>query len=64
MFNTFLLDYYDGRALDKYKTKENGFCNLLEWDHQVMADIGFEVPPGAQMKSHMTSAEVKYQKSG
>ena len=28
-----------------------------------MADIGFEVPPGAQTKSHMTSAEVKKTKN-
>ena len=74
-FITFLSDCYGGRASDKYITKDSGFYNLLERGHQVMADRGFqikdepllhfcslEVPPGAPMKSQMTSAEVEKDK--
>ena len=63
---------YDGRASDKYKTKDSGFYNPLEQSDQVMADRGFQIKeellihfctfddaPRARMKSQMTFAEVK-----
>ncbi|XP_057296043.1 uncharacterized protein LOC130624957 [Hydractinia symbiolongicarpus] len=69
---TFLSDCYGGRASDKFITNDSGFYDLLERDDEVMADRGFQireelmlrfcklvVPPGARVKSQMTSAECK-----
>jgi len=69
-FITFLSDCYGGRASDKFITKDSGFYNLLERGDEVMADRGFQiqeelllnfckliVPPGARVKSQMTSSE-------
>ncbi|XP_057297669.1 uncharacterized protein LOC130628703 [Hydractinia symbiolongicarpus] len=71
-FITFLSDCYGGRASDRYITKDSGFYELLERDNKVMADRGFQireelllkfcslsVPPGARIKSQMTSTECK-----
>ncbi|XP_057290874.1 uncharacterized protein LOC130613565 [Hydractinia symbiolongicarpus] len=71
-FITFLFDCYGGRASDRYITKNSGFYELLERDDEVMADRGFQireelllkfcslsVPPGARIKSQMTSTECK-----
>lgn len=71
-FITFLSDCYGGRASDKFITKDSGFYDLLEREDQVMADRGFQireellfhfcdlvVPPGARLKSQLTSLEVK-----
>ena len=71
-FITFLWDCYGGRASDKYITKDKGFYYILERRNQVMTDGGFqikeelllhfcslEVPPGARMKSQITSVEVR-----
>ena len=69
---SFLSDCYGGRASDKFITKDSGFYDLLERDDEIMADRGFQiqeelmlrfcklvVPPGARLKSQMTSFECK-----
>ena len=71
-FITFLSNCYGARASEKYITEDIGFYDFLEQDDQVIADRGFQIKeellihfcsldalPGAQMKSQMTSAEVK-----
>ena len=71
-FITFLSNCYGAWASEKYITEDIGFYNFLEQDDQVIADRGFQIKeellihfcsldalPGAQMKSQMTSAEVK-----
>lgn len=71
-FITFLSDCYGGQASNRYITKDSGFYELLERDDEVMADRGFQireelllkfcslsVPPGARIKSQMTSTECK-----
>ena len=75
MLITFLSGCYGGKASEKYIIKDSDFYDLLKRGEQVMADRGFwikeelllhfcnlEVPPGAGMKSQMTSAEVKKNK--
>jgi len=69
---TFLSDCYGGRASDRFICKDSCFYDLLDTYDEVMADRGFQimeelllnfctlsVPPGARLKSQMTSAEVK-----
>ena len=69
---TFLSKCYGGRTSDKYVTNDSGFYDLLERDDEVMANRGFQikeelllrycsltVPPGARVKSQMTSGECK-----
>lgn len=71
-FISFLSNCYGGRSSDKFITKDSGFYELLERDDEVMADRGFQiqeelllrfcklvVPPGARLKSQMTSAECR-----
>ena len=71
-FITFLSLCYGGRASDNLITKDNGFYDLLERDHVVEADRGFQiqedlllrscnlqVPSGARTKSQMTKKEVQ-----
>lgn len=71
-FITFLSDCYGGRASDKFICQDSGFYNCLDWYDEVMADRGFQiteelmlnfctlsVPPGARLKSQMTSDECK-----
>ena len=59
-FITFLSDCYGGRVSDKYVTK-----NWLEQTgFQIKGELllhfcSLEIPPGARLKSQMTSAEVK-----
>ena len=68
----FLSDCYGGRTTDQYICQNSGFYDLLEYGDEVMADRGFQikedllhhycslnVPPGARVKSQMTSAECK-----
>ena len=69
---TFLSDCYSGRASDKFICSDSGFYDLLEFNDEIMADRGFQireelmlrycslsVPPGARIKSQMTSKECK-----
>lgn len=71
-FISFLSDCYGGRSSDKFITSDSGFYDLLERGDEVMADRGFQireelmlrfcslsVPPGARVKSQMTTAECK-----
>ena len=71
-FIIFLSDGYGGRASDKFIMKDSGFYSLLERNDEVMADRGFQiqeelllhycrliVPPGARIKSQMTTSECK-----
>ena len=69
-FITFLSDCYSGRASDQFLCKDIGFYELLDPYDEIMADRGFQireelllrfctltVPPGARLKSQMTSRE-------
>ena len=69
---TFISDCYTGRASDKLICNDSGFYDLLERDDEIMADRGFQikkelmlnycslsVPPGARVKSQMTTTECK-----
>ena len=69
---TFISDCYTGRASDKFICNDSGFYDLLERDDEIMADRGFQikeelmldycslsVPPGARVKSQMTTTECK-----
>ena len=69
-FITFLSDCYGGRASDLFICKYSGFYELLDPYDEIMADRGFQireelllrfctltVPPGARLKSQMTSRE-------
>ncbi|XP_004210617.3 uncharacterized protein LOC101241116 [Hydra vulgaris] len=69
---TFLSSCYGGRASDRFITRDSGIYNLLERDDEVMADRGFQiqedlilnfctlvVPPGARLKSQLTTKEVQ-----
>ena len=69
-FISFLSDAYPGRCSDRFITNDSGFYNGLEYGDEVMADRGFQikeelllyhttlvVPPGARVKSQMTTAE-------
>lgn len=69
---TFLSDCYGGRANDRFICADSGFYDCLDNYDEVMADRGFQikeelmlkfctltVPPGARLKSQMTTSEVK-----
>ena len=68
---TFISDCYTGRASYKFICNDSGFYDLLERDDEIMADRGFQikelmlnycslsVPPGARVKSQMTTTECK-----
>ena len=72
-FITFLSDCYGGRTSDdEYICADSGFYDLLERDDEIMTDRGFlikehlllrfrhlGVPPGARIKTQMTSEECK-----
>ena len=71
-FITFLSSCYGGRASDRYVVQDSNFYDGLDLYDEVMADRGFQiqeelmvkfckltVPPGARVKSQMTTAEVK-----
>ena len=71
-FITFVSDCYGGRASDRFICMDSGFFDLLERDDEIMADRGFQIkedlllrfcslsiPPGARIKSQMTSSECK-----
>nr|XP_047137400.1 uncharacterized protein LOC101234301 [Hydra vulgaris] len=54
---TFLSSCYGGRASDRFITRDGGIYNLLVRDDEVMADQ--VVPPGARLKSQLTTKEVQ-----
>ena len=69
---TFLSSCYGGRASDRFVCQDSNFYDGLDLYDEVMADRGFQiheelmmkfckltVPPGARVKSQMTTAEVK-----
>ena len=69
-FITYLSDCYGGRASDKFICSDSGFYDCLDYYDEVMADRGFQireelmlkfctltVPPGARLKSQMTTKE-------
>ena len=71
-FITFVSDCYGGMASDRFICMDSGFFDLLERDDEIMADRGFQIkedlllrfcslsiPPGARIKSQMTSSECK-----
>ena len=71
-----LSDCYGGRASDQFICSDSGFYKHLDHGDEVMADRGFQiredllfyyctlnVPPGARVKSRMTSAECARTKS-
>ena len=75
-FITFISHCYGGRASDKFIVNDSGFLELLERDDEVMADRGFQiqeellfkycklvVPPGARVKSQLTTAECEKTKT-
>ena len=69
-FITILSDCYGRRASDQFICKDSGFYELLDPYDEIMVDRGFQireelllrfctltVPPGARLKSQMTSRE-------
>lgn len=69
---TFVSDCYPGRFSDQQIIRDSGFYDGLEYGDEVMADRGFQikedlmlrhaslvVPPGARVKSQMTTKECK-----
>ena len=68
----FLSGCYGGRATDQYICQNSGFYSNLEYGDEIMADRGFQIkedllhhycslsiPPGARVKSQMTTSECK-----
>ena len=68
----FLSDCYGGRLTDQFICQNSGFYNNLEYGDEIMADRGFQIqedllhhycslniPPGARVKSQMTTGECK-----
>ena len=71
-FIMFISGCYGGRATDQFIYKNSKFYNHLETGDEIMADRGFQIkedllyhycslsiPPGARVKSQMTSAGCK-----
>ena len=74
-FITYLSDCYGGKASDKFICSDSDFYDCLDPYDEVMADRGFQiteelmlhyctltVPPGARLKSQMTTDECEVTK--